>query len=85
MSVHGPAFSSSGLLPRSQVAGLNGLSFSVGVDLERNVSLAERNEGGSAGGLGKRILPFTKAALHLRLLESGRLESVNVHENTITS
>ena len=85
MSVHGPAFSSSGLLPRSRVAGLNGLSFSLGVDLERNVSLAERDEGGSAGGLGERFLPFTKAALHLQLLESGRLESVNVHENTITS
>lgn len=61
MSVHiSPAFSSSGLLPRSQVAGLNGLSFSVGVDLERNVSLAERNEGGSAGGLGKKVSSVLK-------------------------
>ena len=85
MSVQSPAFSSPGLLPRSRIAALNGLSLAMGVDLERNVSLAKRNEGGSAGGPGKSFLPFTKAALYLQLLQSGSLESVNVHENTITS
>ena len=85
MSVQSPAFSSSGLLPRSRIAALNGLSLSMGVDLQRNVSLAKRNEGGSAGGPGKSFLSFTKATLYLQLLESGSLGLVNVHENTITS
>lgn len=44
------------------------------------VSLAKRDERGSAGGLGERFLPFTK--LHLELMASGSLESVNVDENS---